>query len=219
VKRSKGPIRVLIADDHPVFRRCLLRALEPTPDLAFVAQAATADEAVAQAARTKPDVVLFDLWMPSESGSVEDAIRQLSLSTNVLVFTGVDKADSAAEAIRAGAGGYLTKTVEANEVADAIRAVAKGELVIDELLEERVVELLRQPPMARLTPREEEIVRLLALRLSDDEVAAELGISPATVRTHVTSALSKRRARSRVELVLAIEGHVRPGPGDGFKRE
>lgn len=217
---SGAAYRVLVVDDHPVFRAGLCAILDAAPDLVVVGEATTGLEAVELAARTFPDVVLMDLHMP-DLGGVEATRRILAQApaTRVLVLTMIDRDAALAASLRAGARGYLLKGSDRAEVLRAIRAVASGDAVISARVAERLPSLLTaQPAVAAdfpgLTARENQILTLLAEGRDNADIAAELALSLKTVRNYVSSILTKLEVPGRAQaMVKAREAGSRATDG------
>jgi DNA-binding NarL/FixJ family response regulator len=199
-------IRVLIADDHPLFLQGLRAALEATPDVDVVGGATDGAEAVRLAAELEPDVVLMDLQMPVLSG-LEATRRVLDdrPDTHVLVLTMFDSDSSVYAAVRAGAKGYLLKGADQQDIERAIRTVAAGEAVFGSAIAARLISYFdhnRSRPFPELTPREHEILELLANGLNNQAIADELGLSLKTVRNNVSAIFTKLRVADRAQAML-----------------
>jgi len=203
-------LRVLIAEDQPLMRRGLRTVLELEPGFEVVGEAATGEQAVRQAHALTPDVVLMDVQMPGLNGV--EATRQITgsgLTARVLILTTFDDEDYVLDGIRAGAAGYLLKDVRAEELCDVIRRVATGERFIQPQVAaiylRRVAERAAEPPSDALTPRETEVVQLLAQGKTNREISEALDLSTSTVKNHVNSILSKLRVRNRTEAALKAQ--------------
>jgi DNA-binding NarL/FixJ family response regulator len=198
-------IRVLISDDHAVLRHGLRLILQSAPDIAVVGEAGTGSDAVAQAIALSPDVVLMDLDLPDMNGvEATQRIRVANPETRVLILTVSDRKTDFLGAFKAGARGYLLKSMDSREVLAAIRRIADGEAVLPPKLAARLLDELVEPtptePIAEeLTERELEVLNLLTQGLGNKEIAAVLNISENTVKTHVRSILAKLGVRSRTE--------------------
>jgi two-component system NarL family response regulator len=203
------PIRVVISDDHELFRRGLRMVLEAEDDIEVVAEAADGQEAVARAEELAPDVVLMDVRMPRMGGiDATRAIRQLFPSTRIIVLTVSDEQDDLYGAVKAGANGYLLKEVSIEEVADAVRRIFAGESLISPSLASRLLTEFAGQPRAvddplpgapRLTEREVAVLKLVALGHQNADIAGQLGLSESTVRNHVANILIKLQVRSQIE--------------------
>jgi DNA-binding NarL/FixJ family response regulator len=217
-------IRVLIADDQALVRSGFRMILEARDDLEVVGEAENGLQALELAQTLEPDVVLMDVRMPAMDG-VEATRRLLEAgsSARVIILTTFDLDEYVFEALRAGASGFLLKDVQPAQLVEAIRVVASGEALLAPSITRRLLDRFaasleaserRTPPkLDALTPRELEILRLIAGGLSNAEIAAQLVLSETTVKTHVSSVLRKLKLRDRVQaVVLAYEaGLVRPG--------
>ncbi|MDP9409026.1 MAG: response regulator transcription factor [Actinomycetota bacterium] len=201
-------IRVLIADDHPLFRDGMHGLLDSVPDTEVVGEAGTGEEAVRLAAELQPDVILMDLKMPGMNGI--QATREV-LSSNpaigILVLTMLEDDDSVFAAMRAGAQGYLLKGANQAEILRAIRAVANGEAIFGPGIARRVMRLFSKPaalPRAfpELTDREGEILALIAQGRGNQEIAERLGISLKTVQNHVSIVFGKLQVVDRAQAVI-----------------
>ncbi|WP_025274678.1 response regulator [Haloglycomyces albus] len=195
-------MRILLVDDHPVVRAGLAALLAGEEDFHLVARAVSADEAVAQAERYRPDLVLMDLQLGKGTDGIEATrrLRRLEAAPRVLVLTTFDSDDDLHRAMDAGAVGYLLKACPPQELFDSIRAAARGEHVVSPQLASRLVKRMTRP-RDELTSREREIVGLLAEGLTNADIAGRLFITEATVKTHVVHILAKLGAQSRTAAV------------------
>jgi NarL family two-component system response regulator LiaR len=201
-------IRVLVADDHAIVRRGICALLATEPDIEVVGEAQDGREAVAEAQRLRPDVVLMDLVMPCMDGL--EATRHIAAcqpEVRVLVLTSFSGDDKVFPAIKAGALGYLLKDSGPEELVQAIQQVYRGEsslhpTVARRLLHELSAHAGRGPGSDLLTERETEVLRLIAQGRSNREIAQQLAISEATVRTHVSNILNKLKLSSRTQAAL-----------------
>ncbi len=209
------PLRVLIADDHPLFRSGLRALLGAVPDTAVAGEATTGKEAIALAAELQPDVIAMDLQMPGVSG-IEATRRILDASPHigVLVVTMFEDDYSVFAAMRAGAKGYVLKDAEEEDMLHAIRAVGKGEAIFSPAVARRVIDFFTGarseerdrsvPPRAfpELTDREREVLDLIAQGLSNPEIAARLYLSPKTVRNHISNIFAKLQVADRAQAIV-----------------
>jgi len=200
-------IRVYLIDDHPVLREGFAKALEAEPGMTVVGQAGTAADALREVQTIKPEVVLVDLNIPDRDGiELLAALRVQVPSAKLLVLSCYDDEFRVAEALRAGAQGYLVKTSELAEVIDGIRRIASGGAPLSQRIAGAVVRAMRKPApegtggLDALTPRERQVLRLLAAGISTRETAARLTISPKTVETHRVRIYAKLGCKSAVEL-------------------
>ncbi len=198
-------IRVLIVDDHSVVREGLRMFLERDPDLEVVGEAADGAEALEQARQMQPDVVVMDLLMPVMDGiAATRAIRGELPETEVLALTSVLESASAVEAIRAGAIGYLLKDTQAAALRKAIKAAAAGQVQLSPQASTYLLGAIRTPELPEpLTPREMDVLRLLAQGQSNKEIARALHLVEETVKSHVGHILAKLGVASRTQAVLA----------------
>ena len=203
-------IRILIADDHPVFRYGLRALLQAEPATEVVGEAMTGNEAIALATSLQPDVILMDLNMPGING-IEATRRILATNPriNILVLTLLDDDDSVFAAMRAGARGYLLKGAEGEETVRAIHAVSSGEAIFSPSIARRLMQYFgaprpTAPPQAfpDLTEREREILTLIAQGYTNMAIAEQLVLSPKTVRNHVSNIFSKLQVADRAEAII-----------------
>jgi NarL family two-component system response regulator LiaR len=203
-----SPIRVLVVDDHLVVRAGLRTLLLPETDIEIVGEASDGDEAVAQAARLQPDVILMDLMMPAMDGIVAiERIRANQPDARILVLTSFEADDKVFPAIRAGALGYTLKDFGPAELVRAIQRIYRGESSLHPSVARKVLHELTHPPARTLTTeplteREIEVLRLIAHGESNQEIADALGIGAATVSKHVSHILSKLHLASRTQAAL-----------------
>ncbi|MEU5216548.1 response regulator transcription factor [Streptomyces sp. NPDC020807] len=221
-------IKVLLADDQALVRAGFTSLLARAEGIEVVGEAGTGDEAVRTARALRPDVVLMDIRMPVMDGlaATRTIVADPDLpDCRVIVLTTFETDEYVFAALRAGASGFLTKETEPDDLRQAVRSVAAGDALLSPSVTRRVIEQFAHRPepaaagrdgaarLAVLTAREREVTRLIATGLSNDEIAAQLFISPLTAKTHVTRAIAKLDVRDRAQLViLAYEtGLVRPG--------
>lgn len=202
-------IRVVVADDHPVVRAGLVALLSSLPDIEVVATATTGKEAVREVVTARPDVALLDLNMPELDGiGATREIGRVAPAVGVLVLTMYDDDDSVFAAMRAGARGYLVKGVEQEDIARAIRSVAAGEAIFGPGVAQRVLGFLTAPAprvdavFPDLTPREHEILDLIAAGLRNAAIAQRMGIAPKTVANNVSSILAKLQVADRAQAIV-----------------
>lgn len=212
---AAGMIRVLLADDQALIRMGFRMVLDAEADIEVVGEAADGAAAITQAKALNPDVVLMDIRMPGVNGIEATAEITRTLDTKVLILTTFDLDEYAFGGLRAGASGFLLKDTRPAELIEAIRTVASGEAVVSPRITRRMLEMFAgqlpsgatasgqvDPRIASLTPRETEILCLVARGMSNAEIAAELVVSTTTVKTHVGSVLAKLGVRDRVQAVV-----------------
>ncbi len=210
------PITVVLADDQALMRMGFRMVLDPADDIEIVGEASDGATAVAQARALKPDVILMDVRMPGMNGiDATAAITAQCPDTKILILTTFDLDEYAFAGLRAGASGFLLKDTRPGELAEAIRTVADGEAVVSPRITRRMLEMFsshlpesggtesqEDARIASLTPREREILTLMAQGLSNSEIADHLIVSATTVKTHVGNVLAKLDVRDRVQAVV-----------------
>ncbi len=209
-------IRILIADDHPLFRDGVAHSLASEPDLEIVGQAGSGEEAIKMAAELQPDVLLLDISMPGQGGIATAAGMAAAYpAVRIMMLTVSEDEENLLEALKAGASGYILKGISAEALVRAVQAVAAGEVHISSRLAGSILfELTRdQPadPLEELTPRECEVLELVMQGLMNREIAAELSLAEKTVKHYMSSILHKLQVRTRVEAALLAQ---RRGLGD-----
>ncbi len=205
-----NPIRILVADDHTLFRDGLRALLGSVPDTEVAGEAATGDEAIARAGELQPDVVLMDIQMPGTNGI--EATRRIvrdSPHIGVVVVTMFEDDDSVFAAMRAGAKGYVLKGADQDEILKVIRAVAAGEAHFGPQIARRLMSFFAAPKPAvpsdafpELTAREREILDLIARGRNNQEIASRLSLSPKTVRNHISNIFTKLQVADRVQAII-----------------
>lgn len=222
-----APIRVVVADDHEVIRVGYAELLATQPDFTVVGTAEDGARAVRLCRELQPDLVLMDVRMPVMDGIEATARLAADTATRVLILTTFDLDEHVYDALGAGAGGFLLKDVTAERLFDAVRVVASGEALLAPTVTRRLIaEFARQRPtpstrgtarLGALTPRETQVLRLIAEGLSNPEIAARLHVSEETVKTHVSRVLGKLGLRDRTQAVVAAyeSGLVVPRVGGG----
>lgn len=203
-------IRIVIADDHPVFRYGLRALLSAEPGTEVVGEATTGAEAITLATTLLPDILLMDLNMPDVNGiEATQQIAQLVPQVGILVVTMVDDDDSVFAAMRAGARGYLLKGAEGEETVRAIHAVSHGEAIFSPAIAQRLIQFFNSPPpvatpqlFPELTEREHELLALIAQGYTNAAIAEQLVISPKTVRNHVSHIFAKLQVAGRADAII-----------------
>lgn len=205
-----SPIRILIADDHRLFREGLRALLTSLANFEVVGEAATGQQAIEQAMALQPDVILMDIQMPDVNGvEATRRIRQAVPQTGIIMVTMFEDDNSVFAAMRAGARGYILKDADQTEVIRTLESVASGEALFGAAIAERMMKLFSNPPpdsspsaFPELTDREHEVLELIAQGYSNAEIAAQLYISPKTVSNHVTSIFDKLQVIDRAQAIV-----------------
>ena len=206
-------IRVVIADDHPVVRQGLRTLLSAYDDLCLVGEARDGEEAIRLAGAAEPDVIIMDLNMPRKDGILATKeILQTRPGARVLILTNTASDEQVVEAVRAGARGFLLKDAETEQLIDSIRSVHRGGRVLDPMVAETLMRGVERGSTPKslaepLTPRELEILRLVAEGLSNREIAAQLHLAPPTVTTHVRNILGKLHLANRTQAAIYARQH------------
>jgi len=201
-------IRLILVDDHPVVRHGIRGMLEAEPDLTVAGEASSGPEGVALAAELRPDIVLMDLRMPGGDG-VEATARIVATvpGVRVLVLTTYESDRDILRAIEAGAGGYLLKDASPAELAEGVRAAARGETVLAPSVASTLIRQVRSPAPPALSARETEVLRLVARGLTNADIGRELYITEATVKTHLLRAFAKLDVADRTAAVTTAMRH------------
>ena len=209
--RRLETLRILVAEDHPLFRKGMISLLSSVPEFEVVGEAKTGEEAVARAAQLQPDVVLMDLQMPEVNGiEATRRILQHDPSVRVLVVTLFEDDDSVFMALRAGARGYVLKDADEEEMVLSIRAVGKGEAIFSPVIATRVLAYFSASPQGgapaqafpTLTDREREILRLIAQGHPNPSIAGELSLSTKTVGNYVSNIFTKLQVADRAQAII-----------------
>lgn len=204
------PIRILIADDHPLFRDGVARSLAAEPDMLVVAEAATGEEACELAADLLPDVLLMDITMPGVGGiAAAQKIAAAWPIIRIMMLTVSEEQDSLMAALKAGARGYVLKGVTARELAEALRVVAAGDVYISPTLAGGILFEMttkqQDDPFSDLTERERDILKLVTEGLTNREIGDRLHLAEKTIKHYMSNVLQKLQVRSRVEAALLAQ--------------
>jgi DNA-binding NarL/FixJ family response regulator len=201
-------IRILIADDHPVVREGLAAILNTQPDFAVVGEAADGEELLARAAELHPDLVLVDLAMPGLDGAAAiSRLPTVAPTTRALVLTAFDSDERIIGALQVGARGYVLKGAPRAQIFAAVRAVAAGESLLQPTVATRLMARIARPAAPTLSPREREVLALVARGRTNQEIAGALGIVERTVKFHLSGALRRLGAANRTEAVTLAAQH------------
>ncbi|MGZ6345719.1 MAG: response regulator [Candidatus Limnocylindrales bacterium] len=221
--QSVRPLRLLVVDDHEVLRQGLVSLLDRRAGLQVVAEASTVAEAIEQAHRQRPDLIVMDVRLPDGSGieACRD-IRAEMPETRVVMLTSYPDEEAVMSAIIAGASGYLLKQIRARDLVNALEAVGRGESLLDPAVTSQVLERIRriaandQPDeLAELTQQERKILMLVAEGKTNKEIAAEVFLSDKTVKNYVSSILSKLNLERRAQAAAFVAKHRLPGSNSG----
>ncbi len=213
--QATAPLRMLVVDDHEVVRQGLVALLDRRPGFQVVAEAGTVAEAVEQARRFEPDIVIMDVRLPDGSGieACRD-IRAERPATRVIMLTSYPDEEAVLSAIVAGASGYLLKQIRARDLVAAIETVGRGESLLDPAVTERVLERVRRiatggqnEELAQLTPQEQKILMLVAEGKTNKEIASEVFLSDKTVKNYVSSILAKLNLERRAQVAAFVARH------------
>ena len=204
------PLRILIADDHPLFRKGMRALLESLPDMEVVGEATTGEEVIALAETLQPDVILMDLRMPGVGGiAATRTILHTSPSLRILVVTLFEDDESVFTALRAGARGYVLKDADEDEMVRAIQAVGRGEAIFSPAIATRLMDFFAAPHPAvpkevfpTLTEREREVLGLIAQGHTNAVIARQLSLSTKTVHNYVSNIFSKLQVADRVQAII-----------------
>ncbi len=206
------PIRVMLVDDHTMVRRGLATFLKVYDDLELVGEAADGEAAVQLCAQLLPDVILMDMVMPAMDGvAATTIIRQRFPMVQIIALTSFKEGELVQDALQAGAIGYLLKDISAEKLAQAIRAAHAGHSTLSPEATQTLVQAATQPPPLGhdLTKREQSVLDLMVTGLNNNEIAEKLGVSPSTIKSHVSHILSKLDVTTRTEAVaLAVRHHL-----------
>lgn len=211
---SEHPASILLIDDHPLLRQGIKQLIEMEADMEVVGEASNSADGVAKALALEPDLILLDLNMPEVNGiETLRILRQQDVAARIVIFTVSDHEDDVVAALRAGADGYLLKDMEPEDLLTQLHQAAVGRMVISDSLTTLLAQALRsqkaepvRPDFDSLTPREREILKLIADGLSNKMIARRLDISDGTVKVHVKHLLKKLNLRSRVEVAVWAVG-------------
>jgi len=212
-------LRVVVADDHPMFRAGVVSSLAAQPDVEVVGEGSSADEALRLAEQLAPDICLLDIAMPGGGLTAARSITAALPQTRVVMLTVSEDEDDLLAAMKAGASGYVLKGAAASELIEVLRRVSGGEVYVAPGLAWGILREMSRPrsaPLDELTAREREVLELVAAGLSNQEIGDRLGLAEKTIKHYMTSILGKLRVRSRVEAALLAyrEGIAPPPPAE-----
>jgi two-component system nitrate/nitrite response regulator NarL len=203
------PIRIVVADDHPLFRDGVVSSLRASDDIVVVGEAADASSALALVQQHLPDVVLLDIAMPGGGIRAATDVAIAAPATKIVMLTVSEDEDDLLAAMKAGAKGYVLKGVSARELTGVIRSVQAGDVYVAPALAFDLLREMSKPrqkdPLGELTTRERDVLELLATGLSNQEIAARLSLAEKTIKHYMTNILAKLQVRSRVEAALLAQ--------------
>ncbi len=218
VEARRRTLRLVVVDDHVLVREGTVELLEREDDFAVVDQAGSGEDALEMIRRLAPDIAIVDVELPNMNGiELAKTLAETAPDVRVLIVSAYDDYAYVIEALEAGVGGYLLKTASAQELVDAVRTIAGGALVLDESVSRRLTKHWRPEPKdlaVELTPREVDVLRLLAKGSSNKQIAHDLGLGLRTVESHVSSVIAKFGVTSRTEAAMYAVSHrlVSPSP-------
>jgi two-component system nitrate/nitrite response regulator NarL len=200
------PIRIIVADDHPLFREGVINSLMSVADLQVIGQAQNADDAVRLVREELPDIALLDVTMPGGGIEAARSIASACPATRIVMLTVSEDEDDLLAAMKAGASGYVLKGVSAQELATVVRSVSSGEVYVAPSLAFGLLREMSKPrindPLAELSSRERQVLELVASGMSNQEIGMKLGLAEKTIKHYMTNILTKLQVRSRVEAAL-----------------
>ena len=206
------PVRVVVVDDHPLFRQGVLFTLGRQPEISIVGEGENGRQAIELAQQLHPDVLLLDITMPEVDGlhaAVE--VKRLSPATRIILLTASEDSDDLLAAMKAGAHGYVVKGAGAGEIVQAVMSASRGEVYITPRMASNLLREMAQGPvdnpLADLTDRERQVLELVAKGLSNRQVGAELHLAEKTIKHYLTAVMQKLHVRSRVEAALLAQRH------------
>jgi DNA-binding NarL/FixJ family response regulator len=215
------PIRVVVADDHPLFRQGVINSLQSSAEIRVVGEAADATRAIEQVREHLPDIVLLDVTMPGDGIQAARAIATSCPATRIIMLTVSEDEDDLMAAMKAGARGYVLKGVSSDELTNVVKSVSNGEVYVAPGLAFGLLREMGKPrpasPIAELSSRERQVLELVAAGLSNQEIGLRLGLAEKTIKHYMTNVLTKLQVRSRVEAAL-LAARLGIGPEDAGPR-
>lgn len=202
---NQEPATILLIDDHPMLRTGVKQLISMAPDITVVGEASNGEQGIELAESLDPDLILLDLNMPGMNGlETLDKLREKSLSGRIVVFSVSNHEEDVVTALKRGADGYLLKDMEPEDLLKALHQAAAGEMVLSEALTPVLAASLRERDVNQLTPRERDILKLIAQGLPNKMIARRLDITESTVKVHVKHMLKKMKLKSRVEAAVWV---------------